>query len=664
MRSSLSRVAATIVAALLVVACASATSPTPLTSPPPSGPPADATLPSPTTPPPTAAALPARASITAISTGGSHTCALTSGGAVRCWGNNDSGELGTGTTTDSSVPVDVAGLGSGVSAIAAGGLHTCALTSGGGAKCWGRNVEGQLGNGSTTDSSIPVEAAGLAGRISAISAGTLHSCAVTTGGGVKCWGSNEYGQLGTGTTTDSSVPVDVSGLASGVSAIAAGVYHTCALTSGGGVKCWGYGQSADATVFNSSVPVDVSGLESGVSTIAASYDHSCALTAGGGVKCWGANYNGQLGNGTNSASNVPVDVSGLRSGVRAISAGFGYICALTSGGGVKCWGVSNGGEVGDVAGLASGVTAIAAGGRHACAVMGKGRVKCWGDNSDGQLGNGRPCSSWSSSSDPVDVDFTTPESGSEPTGAPIGRIDHATGPTDVVLRFDAGPDVAVGELEGQLFQPGPEFTLYGDGTVIFRNEGAPLPPAEGPIVRAQPFRIAHLDEDQVQAVLRFAIGEGGLGAACDLYGTQDIDAFGSDVFTLRAGGLDRRVENQGSAPFAALYDYLAAFGRGDDLSTQVWVPERFWGNLLEAAHDVEVGVLPDPREAGFAPWPWPDIAPADFVGQGGRVLSADEAAVLGLSDDGGVVQRIYLLGLDGETIYYFSLWPMLPDETS
>ena len=245
----------------------------------------------------------------------------------------------------SLVPLD------GVAAIAAGDDHTCALTASGGVKCWGTNWSGQLGDGTTDDRLTPVDVSGLSSGVTAIAASRYHTCALTVSGGVMCWGA---GPLGDGTTDARLIPVDVSGLSSGVTAIAAGGNHTCALTASGGVKCWGenaFGQLGDGTIDARLTPVDVSGLSSGVTAIAAGVSHTCALTVSGGVKCWGENGDGQLGNGTDYSRLTPVDVSGLSSGVVDIAAGWRHTCALTASGGVKCWGSNDYGQLGIVPGI-------------------------------------------------------------------------------------------------------------------------------------------------------------------------------------------------------------------------------------------------------------------------------------------------------------------------
>ncbi len=283
--------------------------------------------------------------VAAVAVGDYFACALTSGGAVKCWGGNNVGQLGNGTMIGSSTPVGVSGLGSGVASVSAGDSYTCALIAGGGVKCWGYNFAGQLGDGTTNNRLTPVDVSGLTSGVASISAGDAHTCAVTVAGGLKCWGRN----TGNGTTMASTTPVDVTGLTSGVAAVSAGRDHTCAMTTGGGVKCWGanfYGQLGNGTTTASTTPVDVTGLTS-VAAVSAGYDHTCALTTGGGVKCWGYNVAGELGNGTTTPSTTPVDVTGLTSGVAAVSAGYSYTCALTAAGGVKCWGYNGYGQLGD-----------------------------------------------------------------------------------------------------------------------------------------------------------------------------------------------------------------------------------------------------------------------------------------------------------------------------
>ncbi len=337
-----------------------------------------------------------------VATGYGHTCALTPVGGVKCWGGSANGQVGDGTPVDRYTPVDVVGMSSGIQGIAAGYSHACALTSVGGAKCWGQNGHGQIGNGMNIDSFSPVDVIGLTSGVLDIAAGELHTCALTIIGGVKCWGDNTYGELGDGTTIDRHTPVDVTGLSSGVLAISVGFAHTCALTGAGGVKCWGWngnGQVGDGTTSDRSTPVEVVGLSNSMQAVSAGWDHTCSLTSVGGIKCWGGNAYGQLGDGTMTDRYIPVDMTGIGSGLQMIAAGVEHTCVLTSIGGVECWGINTYGELGDgtttnrlmpvnVIGLSSGVRTIATNVFHTCVVTVYGGVKCWGWNHNGQLGDG------------------------------------------------------------------------------------------------------------------------------------------------------------------------------------------------------------------------------------------------------------------------------------
>lgn len=341
--------------------------------------------------------------VSSIAAGDYHTCAATAVGGVKCWGFNGAGQLGNSTVgfSGSPIPVNAVGLTTPAAGIVAGGANTCVLTPTSGVKCWGANQLGELGNGANSDSSVAGSVAFLTSGVSSLSTGSHHSCVVRTGG-AKCWGHDSVGQLGDGAYgTDSNVPVDVVGLASGVSGIVAGGNHSCAIVNGG-VKCWGLAFGVNSAPLT---PQDVVGLATGVSSIAAGSGHTCAVTTSGGVKCWGYNNYGQLGNGTHDASSVPVDVVGLTTGAVKIATGFGHTCAVMTSGGVKCWGarLRNGSDSDtntptDVSGL-SGVSSISAGFLHTCALTTGGAVKCWGYNGNGQLGNG----AMTDSSTPVNV---------------------------------------------------------------------------------------------------------------------------------------------------------------------------------------------------------------------------------------------------------------------
>lgn len=341
------------------------------------------------------------ATVRPMGAGGAHSCALKADHTVACWGHDTSGQLGTGGATDGSapdqlLPFSVAGL-SDVVSIAAGNSHSCALKANGLAACWGSNLNGQLGDGSTTYRSTPVAVSALTNAVAiAIS---NHSCAVRADGSVVCWGLNSAGQVGIPVTPDLiATPVTVAGIAD-VVAVTAGFTHTCALRTDGRVACWGsntFGQLGTGGGTSSS-PAMVFGLTNAVA-IGAGMRHSCALKADGSVDCWGNNNTyGELGDGSGVNSPFPVAVSGLTDAV-AIAVGYSHTCALKTGGTVVCWGWNEAGQLGDgttsnrsmpvaVSGLGN-VVAIVAGNLHSCALKADGTMACWGYNGDGRVGDG------------------------------------------------------------------------------------------------------------------------------------------------------------------------------------------------------------------------------------------------------------------------------------
>ncbi len=364
-------------------------------------------------------------SSTHVTAGPTHTCALISDGTVHCWGYNGDGNLGTrdpkffrnGDKSTSNVPLVVTGgalANKRATQIAAGGLYTCALISNGTVTCWGYLLNpGYLGNGTATGSEVPVAVTGgaLANKtVTQIAAGPFHTCALISDGTVTCWGSGRAGELGNGDDTDSNVPVAVTGGALAnktVTQIAAGGYYTCALVSDGTVTCWGngsFGNMGNGTNTGSEVPVAVTGgalANKTVTQIAAGEHHTCAVLSDGTVTCWGYNWAGQLGNGTNTSSNVPVAVTGgalANKKATQIAAGASHTCALISDGTVTCWGESEGNGTNTSSNVPVAVTGgalankkatqIAAGASHTCAAISDGSVTCWGNGRSGQLGNG------------------------------------------------------------------------------------------------------------------------------------------------------------------------------------------------------------------------------------------------------------------------------------
>lgn len=346
---------------------------------------------------------------TAVAAGGDQACALTSGGGLSCWGANGSGQLGRAAAA-SLPPGPVATMSNGVTSLAVGGHHACAVR-GGTVWCWGDDTHGQLGNGAVNSSGPAPVSTGLAGATQLV-AGSGHTCALV-GGGVRCWGDNTRGQLGTGGTGGQVDVPPASGIAglSGVAALAAFGDTTCALV-GGAVRCWGDNATGQASPGGAAVvnaPAAPIALAGTATAVAVGGTHACAIVTGAaqaaddGLTCWGANDAGQLGLGVIGAQSGPVQAGRLDNAqaARVMAAGGAFTCGSTDGIELLCNGRNDQSQCGAAASanvldrvavsLGGGtVTQVALGLAHGCALMDQGvaglAVSCWGGNALGQLG--------------------------------------------------------------------------------------------------------------------------------------------------------------------------------------------------------------------------------------------------------------------------------------
>ena len=347
-----------------------------------------------------------------ITVGQQHTCGITTDALAYCWGSNLTGQIGDGSSIYAQhlVPTRVDSDLTWAVISAGGAGHTCAITTEGDAYCWGRNYEGQLGDGTTTNRPVPAAVLG-AYEWQAISAGNSHTCAVTTTGRGFCWGVNASGQFGDGTTTDSTTPVQVAG---GIfwKSLTAGTNHTCGVTADGSAYCWGSNQSGQIGVGSTggvmATPAAVNGGRRW-GAISAGPSETCGVTLDGSGQCWGANPSGGLGNGSWNASAEPATVATTNSR-SSLTVGSGHACGRTVNGYGYCWGLNDVGQVGDGASGTSN-------NRSTPSFI---AVKI-----RGILGTSTPSSAWTTTVIPGYFASATPAATATLTGSPPGRVRYA-----------------------------------------------------------------------------------------------------------------------------------------------------------------------------------------------------------------------------------------------
>ena len=341
-----------------------------------------------------------------VSVGGFHACAVADDGNLYCWGLNSVGQLGDQTLDSKAGPARVVATLT-FASVTTGELHTCALTPTGAAYCWGLNTSGQLGDGDPFfNRAGPVQVIGNLEFV-LVSAGGLHTCGVTVGGDAYCWGSQARGQLGTGSSGPDvrAFPQLVQGGLSFTS-ISAGAEHSCGVVQGGAAYCWGagtQGQLGNGATNSETAPMAVAG-NLVFTEVSAGGSHTCGVTVNEEVYCWGEGTNGQLGNGATSNRTTPVVVqvpAGTLPTFSGVSAGGTHTCAVFRGG-AQCWGVNDAGQLGDGTTQSRDAPVVVTGGltfsaistgqplfaASTCGIAADQTVYCWGSGDSGQLGNG------------------------------------------------------------------------------------------------------------------------------------------------------------------------------------------------------------------------------------------------------------------------------------
>jgi alpha-tubulin suppressor-like RCC1 family protein len=338
--------------------------------------------------------------INRVAMGPTHACAVYSSGIVRCWGSDVNGQLGNDASlVSSNTPVSVFGINN-ATEIASGIDFSCARLSTGAVKCWGLGTSGQLGNGSNASATTPVTVTGITNAVLVAAGGSTACATLSASPWLQCWGMGTSGQLGNGANLSQSTPVSVTGPGASVTSIAVGGSHACAIWSAQS-RCWGMGTSGqlgNSASLSSNTPVNVT--SGNVHTIVATGDnHSCARTSTSTVVCWGANSTGAVGNGgAPTNTNAPAAVTGIGTTAVWVAAGNRHSCggsATTA----RCWGEDQQGQIGDNASLVnlttsaavSGITSVSTascGGDSCITRTSTGVIRVWGDNATGQLSTG------------------------------------------------------------------------------------------------------------------------------------------------------------------------------------------------------------------------------------------------------------------------------------